>query len=245
MTHRKGIAGGYISRTYGRHPVSPCLFEPTRVLPDIRVDGVPSRCEPAAIYQLASHGYRYVVWHQPATGTSDDQSASFARQDSEAFVAAAFAGRAADISDETFKAWRIPTGDAALPTAPVVELMSGWHPAEPEWRWAQSPSMLRVTSPRRMTAELVIDVALLHGLGTPVGLGQSGVLIVTVGTETVSVVIKPGETVRVPIVLTKGETVVTLRLGAGNFRPSDYGQDDARALSVAITSLDLLTTSRP
>jgi hypothetical protein len=240
MTHGKGIAGGYISRTYGRHPVSPCIFEPSRVLPDIRVDGAPSPCEPAAIYQLASRGYRYVVWHLP-TGTRDDRPDSWARQDSEAFVAAAFAGRAADVSDETFKAWRIPTGDAALPAAPVVELMTGWYPAEPKWRWAQSPATLRVTSPQRMTAELVIDVALLHGLGTPVGLGQAGVLLVTVGAETVSVVIKPGETVRVPIALTKGETVVTLALGAGNFRPSDYSQEDARVLSVAITSIDLAT----
>jgi hypothetical protein len=244
MTHGKGIAGGFISRTYRRHPVAPCIFEPSRVLPDIRVDGVPSQCEPAAIYQLASRGYRYVVWHLPATGTRDDRRASFAGQDSEAFVAAAFGGRAADVSDETFKAWRIPTGDTALPAAPVVELMTGWYPAEPNWRWAQSPATLRVTSPRRMTTELVIDVALLHGLGTPVGLGQSGVLVVTAGAETVSVLIEPGETVRVPIALTKGETAVTLALGAGNFRPSDYGQEDARVLSVAITSIDLATESR-
>jgi hypothetical protein len=244
MTHRKGIAGGYISRTYGRHPVSPCIFERDRVLPDIRVDGVPSRCEPAAIYQLASRGYRYVVWHMPGVGTHDDRSTSFARQDSEAFVAAAFGGRDPDVGDATVRAWRIPSGDAALPAGAVVELMTGWYPAEPKWRWAVSPATLGVTSPRRMNAELAIDVALLHGLETPVGLGGAGVLIVTTGTATVSVPVKPGETVRVPITLTTGETVVTLALGAGNFRPRDYGQNDMRTLSFAIASIDLATESR-
>jgi hypothetical protein len=245
MTHGKGIAGGYISRTYGRHPLAPCLYDTDRAPADVRVNGEPSRCEPAAIYQLASHGYRYVVWHLPWDQTRDNSPGSFAERDAAAFVGAAFAGRAADLSDDTMKAWRIPAADVAMPATPVVELTSGWYPVEATWRWAQSPAGLRVTSAQRMNAELVIAMALVHGLETPVGLGQEGVLIVATGGDTTSVAVKPGDAVRVPIVLTKGVTDVALTLGAGNFRPTDYGGDDARVLSFAIRAIDLVTPQPP
>jgi hypothetical protein len=94
-----------------------------------------------------------------------------------------------------------------------------------------------------MSAELVIEVVLVHGLETPVGLGPDGVLIVTTGGETISVAVKPNETVRVPIVLMKGVTDVTLTLGAGNFRPADYGPDDSRVLSFACRAIDLVTAA--
>ena len=130
MTHGKGIAGGYISRTYERHPIAPCLYQTDRAPADVRVNGAPSRCEPAAIHQLASHGYRYVVWHLPWDETRDNSPGSFAERDAAGFLGAGFAGRSADISDDTIKAWRLPAPDAALPSTPVVELTSGWYPSE-------------------------------------------------------------------------------------------------------------------
>ena len=244
MTHGKGIAGGYVSRTYDRHPIAPCLSQIDRAPADVRVNGEPSRCEPAAIFQLASQGYRYVVWHLPWDQTRDNSPGSFAEQDAAAFVRAAFGTRSADVSDAAIKAWRMPSPERALPATPVVELTTGWYPLEPQWRWAQSPAALRITSAARMNAELAISVALVHGLETPVGLGQDGVLIVTVGADPVSVAVKPGETVRVPIALEQGVTDITLRLGSGNFRPSDYGQQDTRTLSFAVSAVDLVTSSR-
>ena len=50
----QGIAGGYLSRVYARHPISPCVFAEDRAPQDVRVNGAPSRCEPAAIHQLAT-----------------------------------------------------------------------------------------------------------------------------------------------------------------------------------------------
>ncbi len=89
----------------------------------------------------------------------------------------------------------------------------------------------------------MLAVALVHGLKTPVGLAQEGVLIVTNGGETTSFVIKPDEVIRVPVTIRRGITDLTLALGAGNFSPADYGQDDRRILSVAFESIDLVTTA--
>jgi hypothetical protein len=50
MTHGKGIAGGYISETYERHPIASCLYEADRAPADVRVNGVPSRCEPGVAW---------------------------------------------------------------------------------------------------------------------------------------------------------------------------------------------------
>lgn len=242
MTHGKGIAGGYVSRGYARHPVSPCLFAEVRAALDVRVNGTPSQCEPAAIHQLASSNYRYVVWHRP-TGEAGPDPDSFAARDSESFVTASFAGRRPDIDDGVVRAWRLPPPAEALPATPVIELTTGWYAAEPRWRWAQSPAGIRVTAAREQQATLVLAVALVHGLNTPVGLAQEGVLIVTNGGETTSFVIKPDEVIRVPVTIRRGVTELTLALGAGNFSPADYGQDDRRTLSVAFESIDLVTTA--
>ncbi len=201
MTHGKGIAGGYISRIYDAPSDLTVRLRRRSRAGDVRVNGAPSRCEPAAIHQLASMAIAMLVWHLPWDQTRDNSPGLFAERDAAAFVGAAFAGRSADVSDDTIKAWRIPAPDAALPSTPVVELTSGWYPVEATWRWAQSPAGLRITSAQRMNAELVIEMVLVHGLETPVGLGQEGVLIVTTGGEPISVAVKPGEAVRVPIVL--------------------------------------------
>jgi hypothetical protein len=243
MTHGKGIAGGAVARTYSRHPVSPCLFAGSRVSADVLVDGTPSRCEPAAIHQLAASGYRYVVWHLPPAAADGTRPRTFAIRDTESFVLAAFPGRRPDISDGVIRAWRLPSPDLALPATPVLELTTGWYPAEPRWRWARSPAAIRITSARAQQATLVLAVALVHGLGSPAGLAKEGVLIVTNGNDTSSFAIKPDEVVRVPVSIRRGITDITLALGAGNFSPSNYGLDDRRTLSLAVQSIDLVTTS--
>ena len=245
MTHGKGIAGGAVERPYARHPVSPCLFAERRAAADVRVNGMPSRCEPAAIHQLATNGYRYVVWHLPPAPIDEARPRPFSVRDAESFVSAAFGGRTPDIDDGAIRAWRLSSPDDALPPTPVLELTTGWYEAEPQWRWAQSPAAIQITSATARQATLVLNVALLHGLGTPVGLAREGVLIVTSGSETTSLAIRPGDAVRVPVTIARGVTTIGLSLGAGNFSPSSYGQDDRRTLSVAFESIDLVTTASP
>ena len=158
LVHHKGIAGGYLSRVYARHPISPCVFAEDRAPQDVRVNGAPSRCEPAAIHQLATHGYRFVVWHQPSEQNLENLPGSWAAQDAQAFVTAAF-GNQTPVSEEPLaRVWRIPPAIEALPAVPVVELGPGWYPAEPAWRWAASPATLTITAPRNEDVELSLSM---------------------------------------------------------------------------------------
>ena len=115
LVHHKGIAGGYLSRVYARHPVSPCMFAEDRAPQDVRVNGAPSRCEPAAIHQLATSGYRFVVWHQPSEQHLENLPGSWAAQDAQAFVTAAFANQAPVSEEPLARVWRIPPSNDALP----------------------------------------------------------------------------------------------------------------------------------
>jgi len=241
MLHKKGIAAGYVSRTYARHPVSPCIFADDRAPADVRVDGVPSRCEPAAIHQLAAAGYRYVVWHKPSEWTLENLPGSWADADARMFVESAFGVRPPAVDDVLVRAWMIPQGVDALPTEPVVELGAEWYPAEPDWRWATSPATLIITAPRRQEVELTVSVPLLHDRSSGRALGRESVLIATLGDQTVSRPVAAGDVVRFPLSLDAGAQTVSIALGAGNFTPSDYGETDARRLSFAVKGIDLLT----
>jgi hypothetical protein len=240
IIHRKGIVAGHVSRAYARHPVSPCVFADDRGPRDVRVNGEPSRCEPAAVHQLASHGYRFVVWHKPSKTARENLPGSWAALDAEAFVRGAFGDSPPVEDDEVASVWKLPPADESLPATPVVELGPGWYPAEPEWRWATSPATVVVTASRPESAELVVTLALLHDLQTERPLGKASTLIVTTGTETLSFPVTPGESVRVPLTLVRGSQTVGLSLGSGNFRPADHGEADTRILSFAIESLDLI-----
>lgn len=65
MTHQKGIASGYLSRTFSVHPVFSCWIparEPKQV--DVLVNNSATDCFNTAEYDLARAGYRYVVLHK-------------------------------------------------------------------------------------------------------------------------------------------------------------------------------------
>ena len=239
LVHHKGIAGGYLSRVYARHPVSPCLFAEDRAPHDVRVNGVPSRCEPAAIHQLATSGYRFVVWHQPSDTNLENLPGSWAAQDAQAFITAAFGNQAPIFEEPLARVWRIPPANEALPAVPVVELGSGWYPAEPAWRWAASPATLTITAPRNEDAELSLSMRLVHDRTESRGLGKNGVVIVTAGRQSVSRAFRPGDIIRVPLSLSAGPQTISLALGAGNFRPTDIGESDPRLLAFAIEWLEV------
>ena len=241
LVHHKGIAGGYLSRVYARHPVSPCVFADDRAPHDVRVNGVPSRCEPAAIHQLSTRGYRFVVWHQPSDQNPENLPGSWAAQDAQEFITAAF-GSQAPVSEEPLaRVWRIPPASEALPSVPVVELGPGWYPAEPAWRWAASPATLMITAPRSEEVELSLSMRLVHDRIASRGLGENGVLIVTSGSQSVSRAFRAGDIVRVPLSLSAGPQTVSLALGAGNFRPTDIGESDPRLLAFAVAQVELTT----
>ena len=86
-----------------------------------------------------------------------------------------------------------------------------------------------------------MSVPLLHDRNTGRGLGEESVLIFTAGGQTVSRPVRAGDVVRVTLSLVPGAQNVSVALGAGNFRPSDYGESDSRLLSFAIEWIEAAT----
>ena len=143
--------------------------------------------------------------------------------------------------DDLVRVWAIPPAREALPAEPVIELGKEWYPPEPAWRWSSSPATLTITAPRAQEVELAMSVPLLHDRRTGRGLGDESVLIFTAGGQSVSRSVRAGDVVRVALSLVPGAQNVSVALGAGNFRPSDYGEPDSRLLSFAIAWIELTT----
>lgn len=234
MTHRKGIASGYISRTYGEHPVFAEMM--TDDVSKLLLDGRPA-VDLNFRAQLARNNYRYVVLHKTLFDVPGKPPGK-AIASSEALLATAFAHEAPIVDDALVRVYQVS------PYTPTVELHwgTGWRAPEKSWRWAASPATLVVDAPRAQAATLVITPAALHDPRAPEGLGSQGVLKLAVGAAPpVSVPIMVDQPARVPVTLGAGRQTITLALEAGNFRPSDYGQKDKSTLSFAVRAIDLQT----
>ncbi|HYN88374.1 MAG TPA: hypothetical protein VER55_07580, partial [Ardenticatenaceae bacterium] len=242
LTHRKGIAAGYLSRAYRLHPFFPCFFTfPEQ--PDILVDGQPVDCFANAPFELARYGYRYVVWHKPQPWYQEYRPGSWGEAYSRSFLQSAFGGQAPLVDDELTRVYAIAplTGTTGLATKMALD--TGWYGVEEGRRWARSPATLSVTSSRHQTARLEITPALMHDPSQANGFGTTGMLSVQVGPEALPPVgIGADRPALVPIALLPGMQTITLTLQAGNFRPLDYGGEDQRVLSFAIETINLRTT---
>lgn len=242
MTHRKGIAAGYLSRIYDQHPIFPHLFSTAGVPADVLANGRPLDPHANFLYELARHNYRYVVWHKPRQGSADSVLNSFDQQDTRALVQAVFGEQPPLLEDEWATVYPVaPLTDAAAPTL-AIELGNNWHEREGEWRWASSPATLKVTSPRRQPALLHITPGAMHSPVSSSGAGTHGVLTVqSHGGFAATVEMAIDQAASLPVELVPGVQTITLTLAAGNFRPLDYGEADPRALSFSIRSIDLRT----
>jgi hypothetical protein len=245
MAHGKGIAAGYISRTYSAHPLFPCLVpELLRPTPELLLDGEPVRCYENALYDLAIHDYRYVVWHKPgaADGYSPDPAGAEATS---AFLLGLFDAEEPVVDDDWLLVYAVPP-----PAATAASLTYGyqfnWHELEEDGarRWARSPATLFFSSPiaQATVLEIVPDNIYVPGYALDV----SGNLRIELdGDYLTTLPIQIGQTARLPIELPAGFHTLTLSLEAGNFRPSNRGSDDTRWLSFAISSLNLVTRLEP
>lgn len=226
MTHRKGIHGAYLSRTYVAHPVFDDLMNYR--YPDLLVNGVPApmvNFEPT----LARNGYRYVVLHSEE---ADTEGAAMARE----LVDTVFGQRVPIEQDDLVTVYRV----APDPNTTQAQLGGGWLAQEQNWRWASSPATITVDSPCRQPGSLEIIPASIHSPDGETGLGAVGTLRIQVGNDAPQTVpITVEQSTSVPIALADGSQTITLSLEAGNFQPSQYGSPDERVLSFAIRSIDL------
>jgi hypothetical protein len=239
MTHRKGIASGYISRPYAVHPVFPCLISLTGHLGDVTVDGRPCSADAQTI--LARNGYRYVVVHKPQPEYPHYPPGSWPEAASRAFLRSAFGEQAPVQSDDLVEVYAVDQSRAALEAPVTLALEAGWRDAEAEWRWATSPATLLVESPDERTATLEITPALLFDPTSANGLGDRGILTVALNDTRVDVPLARDQTAEIPIPLRAGVQRITLTLQAGTYRPIDFGGTDQAPLSFAVRTINLRT----
>lgn len=244
MTHSKGIAAGYISRTYATHPLFPCLIPVLRApTTDVLLDGEPVPCYSNALYDLAYHNYRYVVWHKPGPG--DDYSDDPAEVEAtSAYLLSLFASQEPVVDDEWLLVYAVPPLSEA-PASVIYGLQNNWYEAEEGMlRWAQSPATLFISTPAAQDAILEItpvyisDPDYAEPFRGELRVEMDGVFLATLPIET-------EQTANLPLSLPAGFHTLTLTLEAGNFRPSDRGSDDRRWLSFAIGSINLVTQLEP
>jgi hypothetical protein len=236
MTHHKGIASGYISRTYGEHPVFADIMADS--IQQLRING-----QPAAYVDfqqtLARNNYRYAVLHKtlftdPAKGDTKNLA------ESQALLDAAFGARPPIVDDQLVKVYQVD------PNAKQIELRWGqnWGDLDKkaQARWAISPASLDVVAPAARQVVLQITPTFIHDPQSEGGLGANGVLHIQTGdTFSTDVPITAGQPTSVPIALQPGSQTITLSLKAGNFQPSQYGKKDNRTLSFAVNAIDLQT----
>jgi hypothetical protein len=242
MTHRKGIASGYLSRVYDQHPIFPHLFSTAGVPADVLTNGQPLDRHANFQYELARRNYRYVVWHKPREGSPESVLSSSDQEETRAFVEEVFGQQPPLEDDELVTVYAVaPTTDAATPTL-TMELGENWHEREAAWRWAASPATLKVTSPRQQAALLHITPASMHSPVSSTGADTSGVLTVQSHSGfAATVAIVMDQPASLPVELVPGVQTITVTLAAGNFRPLDYGKADPRSLSFSMCRIDLRT----
>ena len=245
MVHRKGIAGGYIPRTYHAHPVFPCLFGEQGPHPDFLVDGQPAPCAFHPYYDLPSNNYRYLVLHKPRPDYSVYNTwDSPGWQQAVAFETQYLSGLEPVVDDDFTRAYMMPAAPLASALPATVSPGVNWHALEQagghSWRWAQSPATLRLSSPVRQEVVLELAVDRLYTVDGDAPRGQRGELHVALDRHFVAAVtVVAGESARIPLSLAPGVQTVTLTLAGGNFRPIEHGGRDPRALAFAVHHINL------
>ena len=240
MVHKKGIAMGYISRTYDTHPVFPCLIPEVETTPGLLIDGRPARCYDNTLYELARLNYRYVVRHKLLHRDGRNTEGLWGDRQAADFIDFFFADQEPLVDDELVQVYKVPSLAEAEKTATVMmELSNGWHPWENGFRWATSPAVLSIWSPnpQPVILELVPEILYVPELI----LGTKGRLYVSLddGPERVMTV-RQGEPAAITLALAGGPQQVRLRLETGNFIPFELmGNEDRRELSFSVRSINL------
>ena len=247
MVHNKGIATGYISRSYSEHPVFPCLIPAKVDTEDILVDGEPVSCYLNSLYDLAENGYRYVVFHKPSPEYELYTPGSWGEQEALRFIDTFFADQEPVADDNLATVYQVPDV-SAIDIKNMVRLGANWYAMESNeethWRWARSPAIVDITSKLSQEACLEITPTYIYDPDSGTNFGVQGQLSIESDNGLrKTVVIKTGEIIRVPITLQEGDNELTLSLSDGIFQPSQFGNADRRWLSFAIHQVNLQTGS--
>ena len=222
MTHNKGIAGGYISRTYEEHPVFSGVF--TDWVDTLQIN------EQSAVYEsfvadLAYHNYRYVVLHKNLFGTGDSDSGV---QRSIEFLNAVFGEQRPFIDNEQIRVYAVePPEDTT-----TLRWGENWQPLEANGRWATSSASVIVDSPVQQPVLLELE---------PITIGEDhdnidrGLLTININDGIVATsTITSEQPLNIPLGLSAGEQEITLTI-------RDYMDGTYRLLPFAMHTINLRT----
>ncbi len=249
MVHGKGIASGYLARTYSTHPLFPCII-PHIAAPRaaVLVDGAPADCTQNMLFDLAHFDYRYVVLHKTEPGEMTIDGA-WGREQARRFLDAYFAQQPPLVDDQLVRVYEVPPlPEAADGLSPTIGLLDNWYRAEgtvnPR-RWARSPATIFLSTPRDQELTLALIPELMYEPLPEIEqvLGHHGRLRVAVNGELFDTVdLERGETTEIRLQLPAGVYTLSLALETGNFRPVDYDMsDDRRELSFMLRLIELRT----
>ncbi len=243
MIHQKGLASGYLARTYRIHPMFPCVIPELKAPePDVMVNGETADCAANFLYDLAYFDYRYLVLHKPTPNDHYDFPDSWGQMQAAALIERHFGGQTPLVDDELVTVYAVPSLDEIVDLGPTIGLTGYWYGAEAEWRWASSPAVMFLSIPQAQSVVLELLPAIIFEPDVEAGMGQSGRLTITLSKGySTTVEIRSGEVTAVPLQLEAGVYSLTLDLEAGNFNPSDFGSLDNRPLSFALHSINLQT----
>lgn len=229
MTHHKGIASGYVSRTYREHPLFDYMID-YYVPFTFTVNG---RSELGVRFygDLLANNYRYVTYHT-TLGRDPKRTASLP-----AVLHEIFADQPPLTTTPTYQVYAVEAARYAQhPHGLHLREGDGWHAPEAQWRWAQSPATLTIETDRPRRVTLTLDAVHMYS-GTQRDLTTTGTLTVTApdGTRTSHTLTADSPTA-IPLLLRAGTQTVRLSLTAGNFSPGD---GDDRLLSFAVRQVDI------
>jgi hypothetical protein len=246
MSHNKGIPMGYISRTYDRHPVFPCIYNfiPEEAI-DILVNDKPAPCPFNPLYDLPRNHYRYIVFHKPQPEYFDYKPGTPGEAETAEFINLYLSQETPIIDDSLTVVYQMPDEPdlSALPT--TLGLGDNWHAQETagdsSWRWAESPAELIISSPAIQNVVLEIMISSVY-IPPARGENDPSRLYLEMGTDFQTMIeIEAGKLTEIALELSPGKQSLFLNLEAGNFQPSAQGNGDTRHLSFAVHYLNLRT----
>lgn len=218
MTHRKGIASGYLSREFIRHPVFADLIsnggDASPWQSDLLVDGRPSPRFANAEFELASQGYRYVIFHKPRRGDRPPMDA-WAVGAANSFLAATFARRAPVAEDDFVRVYEVSSPPDAGRLVPALSLRESWADVALQvatgQRWAVTPASLLVASPRAQAARLEVTPAQIYDPSAG-AIREAVVTLRASGIVTAIAKIRGGRTTSIPLEVSRGMETVELTI---------------------------------
>lgn len=242
MTHGKGIAAGYVDRPYTVHPLfGHFVSDATSYLPcrpEFTVDGAPAYRYANVRYELARHGYRYVVWHKPQAGYQGYSEGSWGQAAAEQFLREVFGNQDPVAEDDLVQVYAVgPLPDVAdlTPTiAPRQSTWQSWLEAETGKPWAVSPATYYLASPRPAPAYLEITALDIHDPVSGAYLESGTLTLAAGGGISATAALTVGQMASLPLPLSAGSEVITLTL-----RSLDGGPADDALLDFTIGTMNL------